>query len=50
MYDFVIIILLDEICFIFEIKCLNKVVVECFFKGNYGYELGKILKSSKSEE
>jgi L-cysteine desulfidase len=41
---------LDEIRFILETKRLNKAAAERSFKGNYGHELGKILKSSKSEE
>jgi L-cysteine desulfidase/ActR/RegA family two-component response regulator len=50
VYDFATTTPLDEIRFILETKRLNKAAAERSFKGNYGHELGKILKSSKSEE
>ena len=50
VYDFALTAPLDEIRFILETKRLNKAAAERSFKGNYGHELGKILKSSKSEE
>ena len=49
VYDFATTTPLDEIRFILETKRLNKAAAERSFKGNYGHELGKILKS-KSEE
>ena len=47
VYDFATTTPLDEIRFILETKRLNKAAAERSFKGNYGHELGKILKSSK---
>lgn len=50
VYDFAMTAPLDEIRFILETKQLNKAAAERSFQGNYGHQLGKILKSSKSEE
>ena len=40
----------EEIRFILETKRLNKNAAERSFQGNYGHQLGKILKESKSEK
>lgn len=50
VYDFAMTTPLDEIRFILETKRLNKSAAERSFQGNYGHQLGKILKNSKSEE
>lgn len=50
VYDFATTTPLDELQFILETKQLNKAAAERSFQGNYGHQLGKILKSSKSEE
>ena len=49
VYDFATTTPLDEIRFILETKRLNKAAAERSFKGNYGHELGKILKSSEEQ-
>lgn len=50
VYDFAMTTPLEEIRFILETKRLNKNAAERSFQGNYGHQLGKILKDSKSEE
>ena len=50
VYEFATTTPLDELRFILETKRLNKAAAERSFQGNYGHQLGKILKSSKSEE
>ncbi len=50
VYDFATTAPLEEISFILEAKRLNKNAAEQSFKGNYGHELGKTLRSSKSEQ
>lgn len=50
VYDFAMTTPLDELRFILETKRLNKAAAERSFQGNYGHQLGKILKCSKSEE
>lgn len=50
VYDFAMTTPLEEIRFILETKRLNKDAAERSFQGCYGHELGKILRSSKSEK
>ena len=50
VYDFATTTPLEEIRFILETKRLNKNAAERSFQGNYGHQLGKILKESKSEK
>lgn len=50
VYDFAMTAPIDEIRFILESKRLNKSAAEASFKGNYGHELGKTIKSSKIEQ
>ena len=50
VYEFATTAPLDEIRFILETKRLNKAAAERSFQGNYGHQLGKILRNSKSEE
>ena len=50
VYEFATTTPLDELRFILETKRLNKAAAERSFQGNYGHQLGKILKNSKSEE
>lgn len=50
VYDFAMTAPLDEISFILEAKRLNKGAAEASFKGNYGHELGKTIRSSKIEQ
>ena len=50
VYDFATTTPLEEIRFILETKRLNKNAAEGSFQGNYGHQLGKILKESKSEK
>lgn len=50
VYDFAITTPIEEIRFILETKRLNKNAAERSFQGNYGHQLGKILRNSKSEE
>lgn len=50
VYDFAMTAPLDEIRFILETSRLNKAAAEQSFEGNYGHRLGKILRSSQSEE
>lgn len=50
VYDFAMTAPIDEIRFILESKRLNKSAAEASFKGSYGHELGKTIKSSKIEQ
>ena len=50
VYEFATTTPLEEIRFILETKRLNKNAAERSFQGNYGHQLGKILKESKSEK
>lgn len=50
VYEFAMTTPLDEIRFILETQRLNKAAAERSFQGNYGHQLGKILRNSKSEE
>lgn len=50
VYDFAMTAPLDEISFILEARRLNKGAAEASFKGNYGHELGKTIRSSKIEQ
>ena len=50
VYDFAMTTPLEEIRFILETKRLNKNAAERSFQGNYGHQLGKILKDSKRKE
>lgn len=50
VYDFAMAAPLDEIRFILESKRLNQAAAEQSFKGNYGHQLGKIMRSSQSEQ
>lgn len=50
VYEFATTAPLDELRFILETKRLNKSAAERSFQGNYGHQLGKILRNSKSEE
>ena len=50
VYDFATTTPLEDIRFILETKRLNKNAAERSFQGNYGHQLGKILKESKSEK
>ena len=50
VYEFATTTPLEEISFILETKRLNKNAAERSFQGNYGHQLGKILKESKSEK
>ena len=50
VYEFATTTPLDELRFILETKRLNTAAAERSFQGNYGHQLGKILKNSKSEE
>lgn len=49
VYDFATTTPLEELRFILEARNLNKAAAERSFQGNYGHQLGKILRSSKSE-
>lgn len=49
VYDFATTTPLEELHFILEARNLNKAAAERSFQGNYGHQLGKILRSSKSE-
>lgn len=49
VFDFATTAPLDEIKFILEAKRLNKAAAEHSFKGKYGHELGRTLRSSQSE-
>ena len=49
VYDFATTTPLDEIRFILEARRLNKQAAERSFKENYGHELGRILRDSRSE-
>lgn len=50
VFDFATTAPLDEIRFILEAKRLNKNAAERSFEGKYGHELGRTLRSSKTEE
>ena len=50
VHDFATTTPLEEIRFILVTKRLNKNAAERSFQGNYGHQLGKILKESKSEK
>lgn len=50
VYDFATTAPLEEITFILEAKRLNKQAAERSFEGNYGHELGKMLRSSGTEQ
>ncbi len=50
VYEFATTTPIDELKFILESRKLNKSAAERSLKGNYGHELGKILRNSKSEE
>lgn len=50
VYDFATTAPLDEIRFILEAKRLNLQAAERSFQGNYGHELGKMLRSSQQEQ
>lgn len=49
VYDFATTTPLEELRFILEARNLNKAAAERSFQGNYGHQLGKILRSSQSE-
>lgn len=46
VYDFALTAPPEEICFILESMRLNKAAAEYSFEGNYGHELGRLLRSS----
>lgn len=48
VYDFATTSPIDEIRFILETRDLNKSAAERSFKGNYGHQLGRTLKSSNT--
>lgn len=50
VYEFATTAPLEEIRFILETRRLNKNAAERSFEGNYGHQLGKLLRSSQSEE
>lgn len=50
VYDFATTAPLEELTFILEAKRLNKQAAERSFEGNYGHELGKMLRSSGTEQ
>ena len=50
VYDFATPAPLEELTFILEAKRLNKQAAERSFEGNYGHELGKMLRSSGTEQ
>lgn len=50
VFDFATTAPFEEISFILEAKRLNKNAAERSFEGNYGHELGRILRNSKSEK
>lgn len=50
VYDFATTAPLEEISFILEAKRLNKQAAERSFEGSYGHELGKMLRSSGTEQ
>ncbi len=50
VYDFAMTSPIEELRFILEAKRLNKSAAERSFKGNYGHELGKIMRNSESKE
>lgn len=49
VFDFATTAPMDEIKFILEAKRLNKNAAERSFEGEYGHELGRTLRNSKSE-
>ena len=50
VYDFATTAPIEELTFILEAKRLNKQAAEHSFEGNYGHELGKMLRSSGTEQ
>lgn len=50
VYDFATTAPIEELTFILEAKRLNKQAAERSFEGNYGHELGKMLRSSGTEQ
>ena len=50
VYDFATTTPVDDLRFILETKKLNKAAAEASFEGNYGHNLGKVLRDGKYEK